>query len=185
MRRGRLKGFMPHSFAAFIDGIILFLRFPLVIHNTGAAPLVVLDLQLKFPDEPTSVTPLPWRTSRAHLSPSPGDEGIYPAAFSVAGRTAQQVFIEFGGPWPGIYMEAGKTYRCRIEAKLGHSENWRELITFPLALPRMMDPATNTTYKNSPWKPSADDIRKIDALSNELLQMLKDIWTPKPPETGN
>ena len=173
MRRGHLKGYAPHSFAAYFEGIILFLRFPLVIYNTGAASLVVLDLQLKFPDEPESIIPLPWRTSRSQLSPSPGDLGSFPGAFAIAGRSAEQHFIEFGGPWPGIQMKAGETYRCRIEAKLGHNQKWKELVTFPLALPRMMNPSTNTTYKNSPWQPSTEDIKKIDAFSNELIQLLE------------
>lgn len=65
VRRGRLVSFEPHSFAAYYDQPLLLIRLPLVIHNTGPAPVVVQDMRLAFPRESTSVIPLPWRNIRA------------------------------------------------------------------------------------------------------------------------
>lgn len=175
VRRGRLQGYAPHSFAALVDGsLILFLRFPVVIHNTGAMPIVVLDLRLRFPDEPSSVVPLRWRTSRTQLTPSINDGERFPGVFAVQGRNAEQHFIEFGGPWPGFVMQSDSEYRCLIEAKLGHNGKWRKLVEFPLILPRMADPSSYTTYSNSPWEPTSGDRAKIEAVSRELMRRLVD-----------
>ncbi len=175
VRRGHLKGYAPHSFAAFVNGAsTLFLRFPVVIYNTGAIPIIVLDLRLRFPDVPRALTPLRWRTSRSQLTPAPNDGEAYPGAFAIAGRSAEQRFIEFGGPWPGFEMRPGSAYRCRIEVKLGHNEKWEELVDFRLALPRMMTPGTNTTYSNSPWVPTPEDRQKIELISRELIQRLEE-----------
>jgi hypothetical protein len=61
-RRGRLKTFEPHTFAAAITPQIVRLRLPLVLYNTGAIPIVVQNLRVSFQSEQNSV-PLPWVTT--------------------------------------------------------------------------------------------------------------------------
>lgn len=175
MRRGRLKGFAPHSFAAFIDGsLILFLRLPILMYNSGAAPIVVLDMYLRFPDEPRSAIPLPWRRTHPQLAPVRGEVGLHPAVFAVPGRSTGQFFVEFGGPWPGFEMQFDSSYRCVVETKLGHNGKWKQLVDFSLVLPRMANPDENATYRNSPWQPTADDKEKVAALTKDLLARINE-----------
>ncbi|MFJ2769665.1 hypothetical protein [Streptomyces sp. NPDC087300] len=47
-RQGDLKVWESHSFAAAVTSEIARVRFPLVLYNTGAKPIVVLDLR-RFP----------------------------------------------------------------------------------------------------------------------------------------
>jgi len=169
MRRGHLNAYSPHSFSAFIDGtLILFLRLPILLYNTGAEPIVVLDMRLRFPEEPQSLFPLPWRLSYLQLAPVNGEVGQHPAVFAVAGRSTGQSFLEFGGPWPGFKMYFDSTYLCLIEAKLGHNGKWKKLIDFELVLPRMTNPGEYTAYRNSPWEPTIEDKAKIAAVRSEL-----------------
>jgi hypothetical protein len=178
-RRGRLKGYPPHSFAAAIDGsAVLLLRFPLIIHNTGAIPIVILDMRLRFPDEPASVIPLPWRAVRSQLMPTSNDGLQLPAAFAVPARTAQQHFQEFGGPWPGIVLKEDGQYRVVIEAKVDHSLKWVTLVDFQLILGKITSPGQFIAYSNSPWVPTAEDKKKIDAMNQQILRMVKQTLTP-------
>lgn len=152
MRRGRLKGYPPHSFAAAgVGSANLRLRLPVVIFNTGAAPIVVLDIQLRFPDEPDSLIPLPWATSRNQLKPTSDDGHTFPGVFAVPGRSAEQHFIEFFGPVPGFAMQPESSCRCVIDVKLGHNEKWKPLVDFPLFLSRALDDPNNyIAYSNRP-----------------------------------
>jgi hypothetical protein len=96
-RQGRLQSFEPHSFAVGIQQatLVVLLRFPLVLYNTGAKPIVIQNMRLSFPEEPHSVLPLPWRTTRSHIKPTSDDGHAFPVVFSVPSRTAHQMFIEF------------------------------------------------------------------------------------------
>lgn len=177
-RRGRLRVYEPHSFAAAIDGSrVLFLRFPLVFENTGAAPIVVADLQMRFPDVPTSILPLPWRTTRTQIKLSPDDDPQLPAVFTVAGRTAERHFIEFGGPFPGFQLEA-KDYKVTIDARLGHKRDWQTAVTLTLRAGHISFPERYIAYSNSPHTLSKDDQEKANEALRVLLQRLED---PPPP----
>lgn len=74
-RRGRLKSFEPHSFALGImpADLVVLLRFPLVLYNTGATPIVVQDIRLTFPKESYATAPLPRRNTRSQIMPMPGE----------------------------------------------------------------------------------------------------------------
>lgn len=118
-RQGRLKSWEPQSFAAIVHGSMVRLRLPLVLHNTGAKPIVVQDLRLTFPDEPASHLPLLWTSSPSRLQPGPDEEPALPAGFVVGGREAQQLFIEFEAPFSGFIPEA-RDYKVRILVWVGH-----------------------------------------------------------------
>jgi hypothetical protein len=159
VRRGRLKCFEPHSFAAYISQDRIRIRFPLVFHNTGAVPIVIQNLRLRFLDESRSA-PLPWVASRAHIKPGDRDDHAFPAVFSVAGRTTDQTFQEFGAPSLGFILGA-KDYRVRLEAKLGHRKKWRRILDFTLRAWRIGDPDHFITYENTPDIISEDERREV------------------------
>jgi hypothetical protein len=144
-RRGRLMTLEPHSFAAVAKGQSK-LRFPLVLYNTGAIPIVVQDMRLWFPGTPSTV--LPWSTTRSQLMPAPDDRTDLPAAFSIPGRTAQQKFIEFGRPFGGNVPASD--CRAQIDVKLGHRSGWEQLITFTFWATRIEQPHVYIAYHNSP-----------------------------------
>jgi hypothetical protein len=134
------------------------IRFPLVFHNTGAVPIVIQNLRIKFRDESGSA-PLPWVASRSHIRPESDDGHAFPAVFSVAGRTAYQTFQEFGASSFGFTLDA-KDYRLRLEAKLGHKKKWRRILNFTLRAWRISDPDQFITYDNTPGVVSKDKQRE-------------------------
>jgi hypothetical protein len=151
-RQGRLMSFEPHSFAACALPTQSKLRLPLVFYNTGAKPIIVQNMQLRFTGNPPLV--LPWSTTRSQLMPTADDEPALPATFSIPGRTAQQLFIEFGGPFPGGVPAAD--CQARIYMKLGHRQNWEQLITFAFWATQITHPRRYIAYPNLPRAVSAD-----------------------------
>jgi hypothetical protein len=144
-RQGRLISFEPHSFAAIAKGQSK-VCFPLVLYNTGAIPIVVQDMRLAFPGTPSRF--LPWSTTRSQLMAASDDGTDLPAVFSIPSRTAQQKFIEFGGPFDGGVP--ARDCRVQIDVKLGHRSGWEHLITFTFWATRMEHPHAYIAYHNSP-----------------------------------
>ncbi|MBX9396353.1 hypothetical protein K4749_22850 [Streptomyces sp. TRM72054] len=180
-RQGRLRTYEPHSFAAAANEQVTLLRLPLVMLNTGAKPIVVQDLRLRFPDEPGALLPLPWRTSRSKLMPKSDDGHALPAVFAVEGRKAEQMFIEFGAPFPGFVPEA-RDYRVVIETRLGHRKGWRPLLTFTWRAARMTFPDRYITYSNSPDDLTAKQKAQADAALKALAAKI--VKGDPPPGTG-
>jgi hypothetical protein len=170
-RQGRLKSFEPHSFAACRTPDKLRLRFPLVLYNTGAKPIVIQGLRLSFPKEPRWNVPLPWTTTRSQLKPTSDDGHAFPAVFSLPGRTALQMFVEFGGSFSDITPLA-RDYRIRIEAKVGHRKKWRRLITFPLRGAHITHPDRYLAYSNSPHDLTEETIRESEAALQQIITRL-------------
>ncbi|MFF4347040.1 hypothetical protein [Streptomyces sp. NPDC001530] len=168
-RQGRLESWEPHSFAAIVHGSMVRLRIPLVLHNTGAKPIVVQDLRLTFPDEPASHLPLLWTASPSRLQPGPDEEPELPAGFIVAGREAQRLFIEFEAPFPGFVPEA-RDYKVRIQVRVGHRKGWRSLLTFTLRTTNIIHPDRYTVCHNAPLELTKEDEKKADAALLELLE---------------
>jgi hypothetical protein len=73
----------------------------------------------------------------------------------MAGRTAQQLFIEFGGPFAGGLPT--RDYQAQIDVKLGHREDWYHLITFILRASRITSPKRYIAYSNRPYEITAPD----------------------------
>jgi hypothetical protein len=167
-RQGHLKTWEPHSFAAIVHCSMARLRLPLVLHNTGAKPIVVQDLRLTFPDEPASHLPLLWMSSPSHLQPGPEDEPKLPAGFAVAGREAQQLLIEFEAPFSGFVAEP-RDYKVQIQARVGHRKGWRTLLTFTLRAANIIDPDRYNVYSNAPLELTKEEKQKADAALLELL----------------
>lgn len=170
-RRGRLKSYEPQSFAACRTPDKLRLLFPLVLYNRGATPIVVQDMRLTFPEESHWKAPLPWTTTRSQLPPS-SDGWTFPAVFSIAGRTAQQMFIEFGGPFP-IVTPLARDYRIRIEVKVVHRKRWIQLVTFTLRAAHVTDPERYITYSNSAHDLTEETVRESKAALERLISKLQ------------
>lgn len=170
-RRGRLKSFEPHSFAAAATSSTLLLRFPLVIHNTGAKPIVIQNLRLVLPGKRSPLTTVPWRTARSQLKPDGNDGHAFPAVFSVSGRSAPQYFLEFGHPLPGYKLEP-RDYKVRIEVKLGDRLRWKRLLRFTLRASNISSPDQYITYSNAPQKLTRQEASAANALIKDLLKKL-------------
>jgi hypothetical protein len=164
-RRGKLRAYRPHSFAADLTVGELLFTLPLVFHNDGAAPIVVQDLRLRLdkgdeqmrqeqrPSDEPAPRPLRlwWRASRPAVQPEPGTRPM-PAAFPVDGRKAVQMFIEFGLRQPPYVPRSGP-YLATVEAKLGHSGAWVDLSAFDLHTEAVNDGAGYIAYSNDPeWE---------------------------------
>lgn len=124
LRPGTLTSVAPDTYAT-PPGPTLRLRFPVVLLNTGALPVVVADLRLIV----DGVHEFHWSSVRKKIAPSMDDFLDAAAAFAVRGRDAVQVFAEFGQVPPEWRPEIGKSYPVRLEAKdqRGH---WKQVITF-------------------------------------------------------
>jgi hypothetical protein len=171
-RQGRLRSFEPQSFAAYVSPDKIRLRLPLVLYNTGAKPIVVQDLRLTFPEESGWTFPLPWCATRSQIKPAPDDGHAFPAVFSIAGRTAEQLFIEFGVSFSNITPLA-RDYQVRIEGKVGHRRKWRQLITFTLRGAHITDPGNYITYSNSPSGLTEEVIRRSEAALENLVKRIQ------------
>ena len=147
-RRGRLKSFEPHTFSAGIPSHMVRLRFPIVLYNTGAVPIVVQNLRVRFPKERDS-EPLPWVGWRFQIRPDEHESHDFPAVFAVPGRRAHQMFVEFGGPSLGFTLER-RDYPALVEIKLGHKKKWKRLIKFTFHAGEISDPDSYVTYENTP-----------------------------------
>lgn len=169
-RRGKLIVSEPHSYALASSSSVLFLRLPLVLYNTGPIPIVVQNLRIWFVGE-NDVLPLPWRTSRKQLKPASDDGHSMPSAFPVNGRQASQIFIEFGGPFPGFSVEA-KIYRIRLEGVLGHKQRWVTLLEFDLRVTMVEHLGQYISYNNTPDWPDKDSQKAAELKAGELLRRL-------------
>jgi hypothetical protein len=166
-RQGRLKSFEPHTFAA-ARAHILRLRFPLVLYNSGPKPIVIQDLRLSFPDEPQWNIPLPWTSTRSRLRPESDDQLALPAVFSLLGRTAQQMFIEFGGDFPEV-TPLGRDYQVQVEVKVGHRQKWQRLIAFPLRGAHITSPQQYLAYSNRAHDLTEETISQSKAALEQLV----------------
>ena len=172
-RQGRLRSFEPHSFAAALrqHDLVMLFRFPLVLHNTGAKPIVVQDMRLSFPSESPPDLLLPWRSTRSQIKPEKGDGHAFPAVFSIPGRTAQQMFVEFGGSFPGAIPKV-RPYRALIEVKLGHRKKWKRLLQFTIRAEHITEITAYITYSNSPYDITPEDIAKAHASREDLARRI-------------
>jgi hypothetical protein len=170
-RQGRLKSFEPQSFAAYVASDILRLRFPLVLYNSGAKPIIIQNLRLRFPEEPRWNRPLPWTTTRSQLKPASDDNHAFPAVLSLSGRTAQQMFVEFGGVFPEVTPLA-RDYRVQIEVNRGHRKHWKPLTTFTLSGAHITAPERYIAYSNSPHDLTQDTIKESEAALERVTKRL-------------
>lgn len=144
VRRGRLRSYKPRTYAGFY-GQQMHLVLPLVLHNTGPAPIVATDFRLildvgigpadRQQDGFRLPIMMPWSAIQASIHPGkelgPSGGRVHPSPIPVEGRRAVEHFIEFAAGGKKLDLAAGP-YSARIEVLLGHTDRWRELVTFPL-----------------------------------------------------
>ena len=124
LRRGRITTPAPDTYAC-PPGPTLRLRFPLVLLNSGAVPIVVSDIRLIV----DRLHEFHWSSVRKKISPSMDDFVDAAAPFAVKGRDAVQVFAEFGQVPPEWRPEVGQSYPVRLEVKdLGG--HWKAVVEF-------------------------------------------------------
>jgi hypothetical protein len=175
-RRGKLKSFEPLSFAAMVHTDNSVFRFPLVLYNTGAKPIIVQNLRMRFPKE-TGVSVFGWRTMRSEIEPHAGEETYLPAGFSVPGRTAEQVFVELDGRFPNAAPEP-RIYAAAIEAKLGHRKRWQSLVSFNLHIDHLTEPSKYVAYSNVPAVVSEEEKQEAKSKLQALTQLPDDSDRP-------
>jgi len=172
-RQGKLKCFEPRSFAAIVRPVDTVLRFPFILHNTGAKPIVIQDFRIRFPKEHDIVSPFVWQTTRSGLQPRVNEDTELPAGFSVPGRTARQVFIEFSGVFPNSAPQP-RNYVVSVEVKLGHRKSWRNLISFSFHADHVSEPVNYVAYSNEPTAVSEQDRQTAAAALQGLAVKPKD-----------
>lgn len=133
VRRGRIRTYAPQSYAgAFLNDQVR-LVLPLVLHNTGPAPITILDFRLRV-DRPGENLPLymSWHATQPELEPAPANGGRkMPSPMPIEGRRTVERFIEFAQREATLPIEQGP-YPVTVEARLGHRPVWRQLASFPL-----------------------------------------------------
>jgi len=144
LRRGRLVTAAPDTYAT-PPGPTLRLRFPFVLLNTGAVPIVVADLRLIVDGSHE----FHWSSMRKKISPSMDDFVDAAAPFAVKGQDAVQVFAEFGQVPPEWRPEPAKVYPIRLEAK-DHHGRWRPVTEFDWWAPIRADlMAATVAHRNA------------------------------------
>jgi len=167
-RRGRLETFAPHSYAGSFSLDDLLLSLPMVPHNTGPAPIVVLDFRLRIDktDEQAALAQgederallpfyMSWRAIQPKLEPAPPGGGrVMPSPIPLEGRRAVERFIEFSRRSPALLPLNGP-YTATVEVKLAHRPSWRPIVRFPLHTElHGGDPAAYIPRTNDPaWEP--------------------------------
>lgn len=179
-RRGRLELYEPHTYAAYVSDDDVRIRLPLVMSNTGAAPIVVQTFRLVFPEENAPLE-YPWRNTRTQLTPTSGDVEDLPAVFAVPGRAATQKFIEFGGPLPG-FVPVGRDVIVGIEAKLSHDDGWTRLLTFTLHTQHIAQKGIFIAHRNSKIPCTPDELERASRVADELLAHLEERAQERGPQ---
>lgn len=126
LRRGKLVATAPRYYASVSTTHTLRIRFPIVVRNTGARPLVVEDLRMLVAGET-----LDWTTTRSTVKPqdkSVGDVVDVASPFAVAGRETLPVIAEFGTDGPSWRPDPATPYLVVIEAVVRGS--WKVLAEF-------------------------------------------------------
>jgi hypothetical protein len=146
-RKGNLISYPVHSFgAASITTSAGHLSVPLTLYNDGAIPKVVQNLRLRLVREPEAEVCWDWVSTPVSLNPSSQGGAIFPAAFAITPRSAEQYFIGFRGSLP----PGEQDYRAHLEAKLGDGRTWRSLIDFDLQLGQAWTSGDYHVYRNVP-----------------------------------
>jgi hypothetical protein len=123
LRPGRLHSFAPQTFASVEHQGGVLVRFPLVLHNTGATPVVVEHLRLVINDRPVD-----WTSIRRSVRPLEGDLLDNAAPFAVPGRSARELHAEFRDEAGGWLPEPGCGYPVTLEWLT--KGKWRRLVAF-------------------------------------------------------
>jgi hypothetical protein len=149
IRQGRLRSYAPQAFAAALrDGLRI--RLPLVLHATGAKPIIVQDMRLGIICTEVDAVVLEWVIVRSQLKPASDDDHQFASAFVVPGRGAVQLFAEFVFDGETPRAMDGLACRARLDVRQGHRHDWKALLEFDLHTERIKHPNNFIAYRNRP-----------------------------------
>ncbi|MDG9686536.1 hypothetical protein QC334_28090 [Streptomyces sp. DH18] len=181
-RLGVLKSWEPQTYAMSLSRDFVRVRLPLVMYNTGARPIVVLDMRMRFLAEPDALWPLNWTGTSEKLMPPSADDVVAPVGFAIAGRTAEQLVISFTVPSPGFIPEE-RDYQVVIEAVLGQRKLWQRVLRrdsrwqpfahFSLRMGPMRYAGPYRAYSNSPRDQQTKTLRAPDEAMKRLALRLR------------
>ncbi len=109
---------------------------PLVFHNTGPNPVVLVNLRLR-PIGSGLPSPLVFQATRAGLSlPDSQDQRRFATAIVLSGREARLILCEFMAKGP-VQLSAGDLWlrlEGLVEGEWWPRRRWRNLGKFPLRM---------------------------------------------------
>ena len=117
-----------------------------MLHNTGAATLVVIGLRLRFAEGSELMA---WEWTRTRVDPKEDDIQDVTAPFSIPGGETRELVAEFVGSFPDIVPEQ-RAHHVAIEALSSLGSRWSEILSFDLQLKNLIHPANYIVYTNQP-----------------------------------
>jgi hypothetical protein len=145
-RRGRLRMTEVRLFACYVGGNGGRLRLPIALHNTGAVPLVVVDLRIRAESrglERMAAT----RTHRTTIRPGADDVEDFPRPYEVPGRAVVTKFVEFTMA-PELMLTL-QPLNVDVEALIDR-RGWRRVGRSTVRTDTVADPDVYITYSNDP-----------------------------------
>lgn len=143
-RPGNLRTYEPTTWAAYVARERSAIRLPLVLHNEGAATVVVSGLRLRFPGGQEIMA---WEWTRTRVDPRGDDVQDVTAPFSIPGRQTKELVAEFVGQFPGVVPEP-RAHEVVIEAQCSLHHGWRPVLAFDLQLQNLLHPGNYIVYTN-------------------------------------
>ncbi|BEL10311.1 hypothetical protein Q0Z83_085020 [Actinoplanes sichuanensis] len=139
VRRGRLRSFGPSAYAASYGKDKTLVNLPLVIHNTGPAPLAVINARLRL--RPANMADgsgeivLYWHALRTAIYTDAANGGrTFASPFAVEGRKSVEKYLEFQRNVPNSQL-AAVPYRATVDVRVEPSarpSRWVKLVRFTL-----------------------------------------------------
>lgn len=162
LRPGHVRMTAFHTFSGFIRPDRARLRIPVTLFNTGAKPLVIVDLRLRLGSAGISCT-APTSSFRKSIKPSQDDQDDFPHPYVVNERSVVTKFVGFD-PEPQV-MASGEPASATLEVLI-HGRGWRQAGKTQIRTDIMADPSVYITYSNNPahW-PSDQRERAREALA--------------------
>lgn len=145
-RQTALRCYEPTTWAAGLKRERAHIRLPLVLHNPGAVPVVVLAMRLRFIEDDTV---LKWEWTRSTVQPKEGDVRDVAQPVSVPPRTVLELVPEFKGVLPGVLPEL-RAHPLVVEAITSRGRGWELLLESHLQFKNFLHPLSYIAYTNDP-----------------------------------
>lgn len=147
-RSGRLLMTEIVTFSAYAHARRAMLRIPVALYNTGAKPLVIVDLRLELSSAGLSFV-APSQTFRSSMEPKAGDVDDFPHPYVVPGRSVVTRFVEFDLDGGIDVMVTGESALGRLSVLVSH-QGWRTVGACRIRTDAIGDPDAYIAYSNDP-----------------------------------
>jgi hypothetical protein len=153
-RPGRLRLTPVRVFSAYVWADRATLRIPVTLYNTGAKPLVVVDLRAGL-SSAGSTSSAASRTYRRTIQTGSDDVEDFPHPYVVPGRSVVTKFVEFDAD-PRV-MSSGSPVEVAVSA-LVNGRGWRCVGRCEIRADIIGDPGAYISYSNDPahWPPGQE-----------------------------